>query len=124
MNNERITILLQRPDLPSGKGQPDDEIHIYRDDSKTCRLTHRDGATTSKDSVTMINLPYDDVFVYMKRLFGMLVMDHEPFAFVQFFMPGHPSVLVKTADLQRESLMKSLDFMVYTVLENWKRSSA
>jgi hypothetical protein len=50
--------------------------------------------------VDVSTLTYQQCLVYIYRIFNMLTLDEDPFASVQLFLPGHPTVLMRVETLR------------------------
>lgn len=64
-----------------------------------------DGATMDVQTIS-----YQQCLVYVYRMFNLLTLDEDPFAEVQLFLPGYPTVLLKVETLRTHipQLMETL----------------
>lgn len=94
----------------------DDIIHIVKLGENAVQVTYREwdikGYRTS-----CLKLDYQQLFAYLYRTFWMVWMDHEPFEFVQFFVPGYPTTLLNVSVLQEN--ISSIMEMFMSTCWNW-----
>jgi len=50
-------------------------------------------------------LTYQQLHAYLCRIFWLVSIDSDPFASVQFCIPGHPVILIETGKVQQNSQM-------------------
>lgn len=101
--HHHITIRFIRHD-PNGAARSnpgtDDILQIYKlgENSVRCIYTEKssDGAIIDTSVMT-----YNHMMVYLYRIFYLLGLDEDPFASVQFLIPGYPSILVQVATLHQ-----------------------
>lgn len=76
----------------------DDTLRIAKlgENSVRCIYMEKSGDATNIDTVLM---NYQQLLAYLYRIFYMLGLDEDPFASVQFFIPGYPTILVEVATL-------------------------
>lgn len=60
---------------------------------------------------------YHQLMMYLQRIFYLLAIDEDPFASVQFFLPGYPTILIEVATLNRN--MSALMEVVLSTCMAW-----
>lgn len=78
----------------------DDTLQIQKlgENSVRCIYTEKSGDGVVIDTTQMA---YGQLFAYLYRVFYLLALDEDPFASVQFFVPGYPTILVEVSTLNR-----------------------
>jgi hypothetical protein len=77
----------------------DDVLRIHRLAENSYRIiyTERSPGGGNVDIMTLTN---QSLLAYLYRMFWLVGLDEDPFQFVQLFVPGYPTGLIKTADIK------------------------
>ena len=78
----------------------DDLLRILKVGENSVRVIYSERSADGVVSDTSI-LTYQQLFVYLHRLFWMLEIDEDPFQCVQMFLPGYPTILLRVATLNQ-----------------------
>jgi hypothetical protein len=110
--HETITVQLVRDTNDSSK---DDLITIRQTtDSDIIFLSYKDRKSNSFHEVRMTKRSMSEYFI---SLFHILSYDQDPYIHVQVNFPAFPSVLLKTDDLENDSLRDRLQSMLWFTME-------
>ena len=77
----------------------DDTLRISKLGENSVRTIYMEKSSdgTVIDTSTM---NYQGLMAYLYRVFYLLGLDEDPFASVQFFIPGYPTILIEVATLR------------------------
>ena len=80
----------------------DDILTITRQGDNSLRLVYTE---RSEDDpvIDVMNYTHQQTMSYMYRVLWLLTMDNDPFASVQFFIPGYPTFLITTNSIMNNS---------------------
>ena len=78
----------------------DDSLRIYKNSENNIRMIYTDRSDESAPYIDIMNVNYQQMMLYLYRLFWLLAMDSDPFHSVQLFIPGYPTVLMPVATIQ------------------------
>jgi hypothetical protein len=111
-----ITIRFLRASAGGVRTDPntDDILEIQKlgENSVRCIYTERSFDGTLIDNSVFT---YNHMMAYLYRIFYLLGLDEDPFASVQFFIPGYPTILIQVATL-RQNLYALMEIVMSTCL--------
>jgi hypothetical protein len=97
-----ITLYFSRVTRNGSQANPehDDSLRIYKNSENNIRMIYTDRSEESAPYIDVMNVNYQQMMLYLYRLFWLLAMDSDPFHSVQLFIPGYPTVLMPVAAIQ------------------------
>ena len=97
-----ITLYFSRVGRNGSQADPvnDDSIRIYKNNENSIRMIYTDRSDPDAPYVDIMNVNYQQMLLYLYRLFWLLAMDTDPFHSVQMFIPGYPTVLMPVTAIQ------------------------
>ena len=97
-----ITLYFSRVARSGGQAAPenDDSLRIYKNGENSIRMIYTDRSEPNAPYVDIMNVNYQQMLLYLYRLFWLLAMDTDPFHSVQLFIPGYPTVLMPISAIQ------------------------
>jgi hypothetical protein len=94
----------------------DDILTITRQGDNSMRLVYTE-KSEDEPIIDVMNYTHHQTMAYMYRVLWLLTMDNDPFASVQFFLPGYPTFLITTAAIMNNS-SQILD-IIFSVCLSW-----
>jgi hypothetical protein len=91
----------------------DDKLIIRKVGECSVEVTYKEYIDPNDIRVDRQTLSYQQYFLYLYRIFWLLGLDDDPFASVQFFIPGYPSILLTTAKIQQH-IQQIMELMIST----------
>ena len=125
-HNEILIRFLRRAANGNARMNPatDDTLKIVKlgENSVRCLYTEKSGGDRICDSMIFT---YQQLLVYLYRVFFLLGLDEDPFKSVQFFIPGYPTILVEVTMLQRNlpQIMEILTATCWTWPSQWRSTT-
>lgn len=97
-----MTLYFSRVGRGGGQATPenDDSLRIYKNGENSIRMIYTDRSEPAAPYVDIMNVNYQQMLLYLYRLFWLLAMDTDPFHSVQLFIPGYPTVLLPVSSIQ------------------------
>lgn len=117
-----IAFFIQRKDDARGRSK-DDVINIAPAEHGLYSVTYRSEAEPQLGNRQMI-LSEFDTLRYVQSMMDMLVLDNDPFEFVQISMPSMPSTVHRTELLADQNLRNNIFTAMKITMHSWPHRKA
>lgn len=104
-----IQIRLLRRGSDNDNPSKDDRIAIHHKGENIYHLYYKDCDTDCDNGIAhMTVLEGEELDTYLLNLFTLMALDRQPFADIQFAIPGCPTFIYKIADLRRKVIRRRI----------------